>query len=39
MSKHKDAAMSFLKMAGMGKVQEAYDHMGCWAACLEGFAE
>ncbi len=25
MSKHKDAAESFLKMAGMGKVQEAYD--------------
>jgi hypothetical protein len=25
MSKHTDAAQSFLKMAGMGKVQEAYD--------------
>lgn len=25
MSKHKEAAKSFLKMAGMGKVQEAYD--------------
>ena len=25
MSKHKEAAMSFLKMAGLGKVQEAYD--------------
>ena len=25
MSKHKDAAKSFLKMAGLGKVQEAYD--------------
>ena len=25
MSKHKDAAMSFLKMAGMGKAEEAYD--------------
>ena len=25
MSKHKDAAASFLKTAGMGKVQEAYD--------------
>jgi len=25
MSKHKEAATSFLKMAGMGKVQDAYD--------------
>ena len=25
MSKHKEAAKSFLKMAGMGRVQEAYD--------------
>ena len=25
MSKHKEAAQSFLKMAGTGKVQEAYD--------------
>src|SRR5262245_23590828 len=25
MSQHKDTATSFLKMAGMGKVQEAYD--------------
>ena len=25
MSQHKDAAQSFLKMAGTGKVQEAYD--------------
>jgi predicted SnoaL-like aldol condensation-catalyzing enzyme len=25
MSKHKEAAKSFLKMAGMGEVQEAYD--------------
>ena len=25
MSKHTEAAMSFLKMAGMGNVQEAYD--------------
>jgi predicted SnoaL-like aldol condensation-catalyzing enzyme len=25
MSKHKEAAKSFLKMAGMGNVQEAYD--------------
>ena len=25
MSKHKETATSFLKMAGMGKVQEAYD--------------
>ena len=25
MSKHKDAAQSFLRMAGMGQVQEAYD--------------
>src|SRR5262245_7860398 len=25
MSKHKEAATSFLKMAGMGKVQQAYD--------------
>jgi predicted SnoaL-like aldol condensation-catalyzing enzyme len=25
MSKHKEAAMSFLRMAGAGKVQEAYD--------------
>jgi predicted SnoaL-like aldol condensation-catalyzing enzyme len=25
MSKHKEAAKSFLKMAGLGKVQEAYD--------------
>ena len=25
MSKHKDAAQSFLKMAGTGQVQEAYD--------------
>jgi predicted SnoaL-like aldol condensation-catalyzing enzyme len=25
MSKHKDAAKSFLKMAGLGRVQEAYD--------------
>jgi predicted SnoaL-like aldol condensation-catalyzing enzyme len=25
MSKHTDAAQSFLKMAGMGEVQEAYD--------------